>query len=130
MLATTWVPTSVLFIYGDPAWGPILTGYLGLLLYGVAILALGLFISTLTENQIVAGVLSFGAILLLWMVDVLAQGSTATTRTVLEYLSILGHLDDFIRGVLGTSDVVFYLSLMALGLFLTYRSIDSMRWRG
>ena len=130
MLATTWVPISVLFIYGDPAWGPILTGYLGLLLYGVALLALGLFVSTLTENQIVAAVLSFGAILMLWMVDVVAQSATSTTRAVLTYLSILGHLDDFIKGVLASSHVIFYLSLMSLGLFLTYRSIDSMRWRG
>ena len=130
MLATTWVPTSVLFLYGDPAWGPILSGYLGLLLYGVALLAVGLFISTLTENQIVAGVLSFGTILMLWMVDVVAQSATATTRAVLGYLSILGHLDEFIRGVVTTSHVIFYLSLMTLGLFLTYRSVDSMRWRG
>ncbi len=130
MLATTWVPISVLFIYADPAWGPILTGYLGLLLYGVGLLAIGLFISTLTENQIIAGVLSFGTILMLWMVDAVAQSATATTRGVLGYLSILGHLDDFIRGVLTTSHVIFYLSLMTLGLFLTYRSVDSMRWRG
>ena len=130
MLATTWVPISVLFLYADPAWGPMLTGYLGLLLYGTALLAVGLFISTLTENQIVAGVLSFGAILMLWMVDVVAQSATATTRAVLTYLSILGHLDEFIRGVLTTSHVIFYLSLMILGLFLTYRSVDSMRWRG
>ena len=130
MLATTWVPTSVLFLYGDPAWGPILSGYLGLLLYGVALLAVGLFISTLTENQIVAGVLSFGTILMLWMVDAVAQSATATTRAVFGYLSILGHLDEFIRGVVTTSHVIFYLSLMTLGLFLTYRSVDSMRWRG
>ena len=129
MLATTWVPISVLFIYGDPAWGPILIGYLGLLLYGVALLAVGLFVSTLTENQIVAAVLSFGVILMLWMVDVVAQSATSTTRAVLTYLSILGHLDDFIKGVLASSHVIFYLSLMSLGLFLTYRSIDSMRSR-
>jgi ABC-2 type transport system permease protein len=130
MLVTTWIPVSVLFLYGDPAWGPILTGYLGLLLYGVSLLALGLFISTLTDNQIVAGVLSFGAILLLWMVDVVADGAAASTRAVLTYLSILGHLDEFLRGVLSSSNVIFYLSLMTLGLFLTYRSVDSMRWRG
>ncbi len=130
ILATTVVPTSVLFLYGEPAWGPILTGYLGLLLYGVSLLAVGLFVSTLTENQIVAGVLSFGAILMLWMVDVIAQSATATTRAVLTYISILGHLDEFIRGVLTSSNIIFYLSLATLGLFLTYRSMDSMRWRG
>ena len=130
MLATTWIPTAMLFIYGDPAWGPILTGYLGLFLYGISLLALGLFISTLTENQIVAAVLSFGVILMLWMVDVAAASATAGTRAVLNYLSILQHLDEFMRGVLTSSNVIFYLSLMTLGLFLTYRSVDSMRWRG
>ena len=130
MLATTWIPTAVLFVYADPAWGPILTGYLGLFLYGVSLLAVGLFISTLTENQTIAGALSFGTILLLWMIDVVAQSATATMRDVLTYLSILGHLDDFIRGVLASSNVIFYLSLMTIGLFLTYRSVDSMRWRG
>lgn len=130
MLATTWIPMSLLFLYGDPALAPILTGYLGLLLYGVSLLAIGLFVSTLTENQIVSAVLSFGTILMLWMVDVVAQSATAHTKTVLTYISILGHLDDFIKGVLVTSNVIFYLSLMVLGLFLTYRSLDAIRWRG
>ena len=130
MLATTLVPVSVLFLYGDPAWGPLLNSYLGLFLYGVGLLALGVFISTLSENQIVSGVLSFGLILLLWMVDVLGQSASPTTRAVLTHLSILSHLGEFINGVLATSNVIFYLSMMFLGLFLTYRSIDSLRWRG
>jgi ABC-2 type transport system permease protein len=130
MLVTTFVPMSVLFMYSDPAWGPLATGYLGIFLYGVGLLALGLFVSTLTENQIVSGVLGFGMILLLWMVDVIGQGATETTRAVLTYLSVLSHLGDFMNGVLASSNVIFYLSLVTLGLFLTYRSIDSLRWRG
>lgn len=130
MLATTFVPVSVLFLYSDPAWGPILSAYLGLFLYGVALLALGLFVSSLTENQIAAGVASFGTALVLWIVDAIAQNATATTREVLTYISILGHLDDFLRGVIATPHIIYYLSMMTLGLFLTYRSIDSMRWRG
>src|SRR6266568_928668 len=103
LLLSTWIPTGVLYLYGSPASGPILTAYLGLLLYGLTIVAIGLFISTLTENQII--------------------------KAVLSYLSILSHLDDFMKGVLSTSNVIFYLSLMLVALFLTYRSIDSMRWR-
>jgi ABC-2 type transport system permease protein len=90
----------------------------------------GLFISTLTENQIISAVLSFGAIMMLWLVDVVANNSEAMTKDVLTYLSILSHLDDFMKGVLATSHIVFYLSLMLLALFMTYRSIDSLRWRG
>ncbi len=130
LLATTWVPMGILYVYGAPASGPILARYLGLFLYGVALLAIGLFISTLTENQIVAAVLSFGTIMVLWLVDVLANKAEATTKDVLTYMSILSHLDDFMRGVISTSHIIFYLSLVAFALFLTYRSIDSLRWRG
>ena len=130
LLATTWIPMAVLYIYGTPASGPILSRYLGLFLYGIALLAVGLFISTLTENQIISAVLSFGTIMVLWLVDVVAQRSEAATKDVMTYLSILSHLDDFMKGVLATSNIIFYLSLMLLGLFLTYRSIDSLRWRG
>src|SRR5438552_9555094 len=77
LLLTTWVPTSLLYIYGSPASAPILTAYLGLLLYGLTIVAIGLFISTLTENQIIAAVLSFGTIMVLWLVDVVAQQAEA-----------------------------------------------------
>ena len=91
---------------------------------------MGLFISSLTENQIIAAVASFGVILLLWLVDVIANRAEAAWKGVLTYLSILSHLDDFMKGVLSTSNVIFYVSLMLVALFLTYRSIDSLRWRG
>src|SRR5438034_2080083 len=130
LLLTTWIPTGFLYLYSSPASGPILTAYLGLLLYGLALIAIGLFISTLTENQIIAAVLSFGTIMMLWLVDVLANNAEAGSKEVLTYLSILSHLDDFMKGVLSTSHIVFYLSLMLVALFLTYRSIDSLRWRG
>jgi ABC-2 type transport system permease protein len=131
LLISTWIPMAVLYLYGSPASGPILTAYLGLLLYGLAILAIGLFISTLTENQIIAAVLSFGTIMVLWLVDVVAQNAESpTSKGLLTYLSILSHLDDFMKGILATSHVIFYISLMLTALFLTYRSIDSLRWRG
>src|SRR3989441_4195629 len=130
LLLSTWVPTGVLYIYGSPASGPILTAYLGLLLYGLSIIAIGLFISSLTENQIIAAVISFGAIMLLWLVDGMAGSAESTTQEALTYLSILSHLDDFTKGVLATSHIIFYLSLTLVALFLTYRSVDSLRWRG
>ena len=131
LLLTTWIPMAVLYVYGSPASGPILTAYLGLLLYGLAILAVGLFISTLTENQIIAAILSFGTIMVLWLVDVVGQNAESpTSKGILTYMSILSHLDDFMKGVLSSSNIIFYLSLMLVALFLTYRSIDSLRWRG
>ena len=131
LLLTTWIPTGFLYLYSSPASGPIFTAYLGLLLYGLALIAIGLFISTLTENQLIAAVVSFGTIMVLWLVDVLANNADSTTgKAVLTYLSIISHLDDFMKGVLSTSHIIFYMSLMLVALFLTYRSIDSLRWRG
>jgi ABC-2 type transport system permease protein len=130
MLLLTWIPMSTLFIFGDPASAPILTAYLGLALYGIALVSIGLFISTLTENQIIAAALTFGVTMGLWLIDVPARNAGATTKEVLTYLSVLQHLDDFMKGVLATSHLIFYLSLTLVGLFLTYRSIDSLRWRG
>ncbi|HEY2385101.1 MAG TPA: ABC transporter permease, partial [Terriglobia bacterium] len=103
LLLTTCIPMATLYMYGSPASGPILTAYLGLLLYGLSILAIGLFISTLTENQIIAAVMSFGAIMVLWLVDVMGQNAESpATKGILTYLSILSHLDDFMKGVLAT----------------------------
>jgi ABC-2 type transport system permease protein len=129
MLAGTWISVATLFIYSRPEWRPILSGYLGLLLYGAALLAVGLFISTLTENQIVAVVITFGVILVLWLIESFAAGAEGMTRDVFSYLSIIGHLDDFIKGVVDTSHIIFYLTFLFLGLFMTYHSLESMRWR-
>lgn len=130
LLLSTWIPMSALYLYSAPATGPILTNYLGVALYGLALVAIGLFVSTLTENQIISGVLGFVIALALWFFDLLASRAEAGTRAILEYLSVISHLNDFMRGVIATSHVIFYLSLMFMGLFLTYRSVESLRWRG
>ena len=130
LLLTTVVPMLTLYIYSTPASGPILAAYLGILLYGLSVLAIGMFISTLTENQIIAAILSFGAVFILWLIDAFSRGASEGLGAVLTYLSILNHLNDFLSGVIGTSHIIFYLSLILVGLFLTYRSLDSLRWRG
>jgi len=130
MLLSTWIPMAVLYIFGHPASAPILTAYLGLLLYSLSLVSIGMFISSLTENQIVAGVLSFGTFMLLWLISVMANAAQGSYKAVLSYLSILDHLDDFMKGVLSSSNVIFYVSLAFVGVFLTYRSVDSLRWRG
>ena len=129
MYLVSGLPVAALFVYGQPEWKPILGGYLGLFLYGAALLAIGLFISTLTENQIVSVVITFGVILVLWLIESFSSSAEGVAKDVLGYLSVIGHLDDFIKGVIDTSHVIFYLSFAFLGLFLTYRSLESMRWR-
>ena len=132
LLASTLVELGVLYMYSQPALGPILTGYVGVLLYGLSFVALGMFISTLTENQIIAAILTFAMTLLLWLLDGLSKsaGVGGTLAAVLSYISVFQHLEDFMSGVIGTSHIIFYLSLTLVGLFLTYRSLDSLRWRG
>jgi ABC-2 type transport system permease protein len=130
MLAVTLVHMAILFIYGNPEWKPIATGYLGLLLMGGSFLSLGLFISSLTKNQIVAGMITFSVFLLLWVINWVSTFVGPTAQTVLNYLSITEHFDDFAKGIIDTKHVVYYLSFIATGLFLTMKSVDSERWRG
>ena len=130
MLAITTIHIAILFIYGNPEWKPIATGYLGLLLMGGCFLSLGLFVSSLTRNQIVAGMVTFAVFLLFWVINWIATFTGPTTQSVLNYLSITEHLNDFARGVLDTKHFVYYTTFIAFSLFLTVRSVDSERWRG
>jgi ABC-2 type transport system permease protein len=130
MLLVTLIHLGLLFVYGTPEWKPILTAYIGLLLMGGCFISLGLFISSLTKNQIVAGFLTFATFLMLWIINWLGESSGPTTRDVLNYLSITEHFDDFARGIIDTKHVVYYLSFITFGLFLTAKSVDSERWRG
>jgi ABC-2 type transport system permease protein len=130
MLGVTVVHMAVLFVFGNPEWRPIVTGYLGMLLMGGCFIAVGLLISSLTKNQIVAGMVTFAVFLLLWVINWGSSFAGPTTQSVLNYLSITGHLDDFTNGVLDTRHLVYYLSFIAFGLFLTARSVDTERWRG
>jgi ABC-2 type transport system permease protein len=130
LLASVGFTISPLYIYGQPDSKPIISAYLGLFLYGAALLALGLFISTLTENQIIAVVITFGISLTLFLVSVFSSYATGAMREAINYLSIISHLEDFIKGVIDTSHVIYYLTFVFFWLFLAYRSLESMRWRG
>jgi ABC-2 type transport system permease protein len=130
MLGVTLIHLSLLFIYGRPEWKPIVTAYLGLLLLGGCFISLGLFISSLTKNQIVAGMVTFAVFLLLWIITWIGSFSGPTIDQLTQYLSITDHLDDFGKGVLDTTHLIYYLSFISFGLFLTAKSVDSERWRG
>ena len=130
MLAVTLIHVGVLFAFGTPEWIPIATGYLGLLLMGGCFISVGLLISSFTRNQIVAVMATFAVFLLLWVINWAGPLTGPRTSAVLEYLSITSHLDDFTRGVVDTKHVVYYVSFIAFGLFLTARSVDTERWRG
>ena len=130
MLAVTLLHFGVLFGFGNPDWKPVAVGYLGMLLFGGAIISLGLFVSSLTRNQIVAGVAGFALVLALWVIDWLGQSLGPRAEAVFKYLSMTGHLDDFVKGVVDTKHLVYYLSFISFWLFMTIKSVDTERWRG
>lgn len=129
MLVFTGLSVLFLFKYGSPDWKPLLVGYLGLLLQAGALLAIGTFISTLTKNQIIAGAATFAICLILWVIEWPSEFESATWAKVLSYLSIVTHFESFGRGVLDSKDAIFYITVIFLGLFLTARSMESLRWR-
>jgi ABC-2 type transport system permease protein len=130
MLAITGIHIGVLFLYSQPEWKPIATGYLGMFLMGGCFIALGMFISSLTKNQIVAGMITFAAFLLFWVINWMGSFVGPTTQAVLAHLSIIDHFDDFAKGIIDTKHIIYYVSFIAFGLFLTAKSVDSERWRG
>src|SRR5215470_14510302 len=131
MVAPTLLYQIIMASYAEPSipWAVLWSGYLGLVLLGAVLVALGAFISSLTESQIIAGVATFAVFLLLWVLDFGARDASSTWSDIVQYLSILRHYDDFSRGVIDTANIIFYVSLAAVGVFLTQRSLDSMRWR-
>jgi len=129
MLLITGVYSLFTFAYGNPEIAPLLCGYLGLFLMGAAFLALGIFFSSLTENQIISAILTFGTLLLFWVINWASFSAAGAWKDVLNYLSIFQHFDEITKGILDTTDVVYYLSFIFFGLFLTHSSIQSRRWR-
>ena len=128
LLLFTAINFAFLFRYGNPDWKPLAVGYLGLLLQAGGLLAIGTFISTLTKNQIIAAAATFGVCLLLWVLEWNSY-ETATWAQVMAYFSVIKHLESFTKGVLDSRDAIFYVSLIFFGLFMTSRSMESLRWR-
>jgi len=130
MLLVTMIDVAILFRLGNPEWRPIAAGYLGLLLMGGCFISVGLLISSLTKNQIVAGFMTFAVFLMLWVINWLADSSGPTGQAILSFLSITDHFDDFTKGIIDTKHLAYYVSFITFGLFLTAKSVDSERWRG
>jgi ABC-2 type transport system permease protein len=130
MLAGTLPLILLLFGLSQPDPGTIVSGYLGLGLLGCAFLALGIFISSLTENQIVSAAAAFGAALLFWIVGWSSTFTGETVGAVLKQLAVLQHLESFNKGVIALADLSFFVLFTAFFLFLTLRSLETHRWRG
>lgn len=117
------------FIHGNPDPAPLLTAYLGLFLLGAVFIAIGLFASALTENQVIAAAISFSAILLIWVLSWIGEGGPGAWRPILAYLSFFTHFKNMVTGVIDTQDIVYFLSFIFLGLYLTRAVFEFRKWR-
>ena len=130
MLVGTLVYPVIMVYFAGVDWGPLMTGYVGLVLLGATFLAVGIFASSLTENQIVAAIVTFGTLLLFWVIGWSADYVGGTWGSVLRHLSLIEHFDSFAKGVLDTKDVIYYVNFIILALFLSLRSLEARRWSG
>jgi len=132
LLAVTLVFPLVLNLLVKPGidQGTVLTGYLGLILMTASLLAIGVFISSLTNNQVIAFIINFAIVLVLWFVlQPLGSDTSSSGSQILSYMNFINHYLSFFRGTIDLSDIVYYLSLTSLGLFLGTVSIEVRRWR-
>jgi ABC-2 type transport system permease protein len=120
---------GMLFFWSRPDWKPLAVGYLGLILQGAALLAIGTFISATTRNQIVAGGVTFFVCLLLWLMSWFTANETNWFMQGLNYISIVTHMENFQKGLVSLKDVIFYFSMIFFALFLTHRAMDALRGR-
>ena len=129
MIGLTGVYPSILMKFGNPETGVIASGYLGLILLATVFVAVGLLTSSLTENQIIAAVSGLVATLLLYIIGWPAETAGDVLGPLLRYLSVTEHFAEMVRGIINTRSLVYFLSLVSLALFLTQRSVESLRWR-
>ncbi len=128
-LILTLIFPFLVSIYGTPNGASIVGNYTALFFAAAAYISIGLFVSALTESQLVAAVGSLGIFLALYVTDMLSAGvSAAWLRRILGFVSLFGRFDSFRAGLFSLSDIVFYLSVCALFLFLSVRALERKRW--
>lgn len=131
IVALTLIYPIILIRFGNPDIGPVLTSYLGIILWGAGLIGVGVLASALTENQIVAFMTAFGINLFLYLSDALARfvDVNPTINTLFTELSFRAHLDNFMFGLLTATDILYYLAVTAVTLFAAARILESRRWR-
>jgi ABC-2 type transport system permease protein len=129
MIALTSIYGIILAVYGNPEIGIMVSGYLGLLLIAITFVAVGLFASSLTENQIIAAVTGLVMLLLLFVIAWPADSAGEKIGGVLRYVSVTEHFADMIKGVVDTKSLVYFATMIVGWMFLTQRSVESIRWR-
>lgn len=129
MFLTVLYPLILVLFRGDPDWGPIASGYLGLLLLGMAFLSVGLLASSLTSNQILSAVIALAILLVLFIITVLTSNVPPNVAAVLAKLSIGDRYDPFTRGIVDLTDVVYFLTFTGAVIFMTIQIVEARRYR-
>jgi len=129
MIGLAGIFPLILLMFGNPEVGVMASGYLGLAFLGISFVAVGIFTSSVTQNQIIAAISCFGALLLLYVISWPAETGGGTFSGLLRYLSLPEHFATMVRGIISTKDIVYFLSVVAVALFLTQRAVESVRWR-
>jgi ABC-2 type transport system permease protein len=129
MLLLSFTYPAVLILFSDPEVMPILVGFLGLTLFALGFVALGVAISAFSKNQTIAGFVTLVVLLVFYVVDAPADRLDSVSASILNYLTPSSHTEGMLKGVLTGVDVVYFLSLISLGLFVANRALDAERWR-
>ncbi len=129
LILPTLIYQGFLFYYASPEWGPVFTGYVGVILFAMAGVSIGLFASSLTENQIIAAVITFVILLFMFIINFIGQAEGTFLYDIVRYLAVAEHIQNLLMGVIDTKDLAYFLSIILLFLFMTKRSVESFRWR-
>ena len=129
LLATTLVYVAIAYWVGKPELGILASGYLGMILIGAAWLAAGLYTSSLTDNQVVAAVVSFVLLLFLWILAWAEGLVEGWIGKVIGELSIMKHFSGFEKGVIDTSHIFYFIGFIFFFLFLSVRNLEAERWK-
>ncbi len=114
---------------GQLEWGAIWSAYLGLVLIGCVYISVGLLISCFTKDQVIAAVAGFDVLLALWLLDIITKRSTDRLSESVRYVTLFYHFDTFVKGLVDTRDIIFFLSLTVFCLFLAVRVLEARKWR-
>jgi len=129
MLIPTIAYQILLFHYAEPELGPVISGYVGVVLFVITGISIGLFTSSLTENQIISAVITFVILLFLFIINMVGGAEGTLVNSLVKYLSVVEHIRNFIQGLIDFKDVVYFATLTLFFIFLTKRSVESIRWR-
>ncbi len=129
LLALTLYYPLLLWAFASPDTGPILSGYLGMLLLGAFFIAVGLFASSLSSSQIASAVIGLVILLMFWFINEAADFFRGRPEDILQFVSPRSHFTDFSRGIIDSEGIIYLLALSAIFVFLTIRSLETRRWR-